>query len=176
MVLYPLQGLGLWLSERAGQQLLIFPGHQGTGPGPGYGQDHCQGLGPGQGFGLGPGPTVREDPAWNWSQHGNAHVWGPSHPADASNFQGTNASGRTSASSAFAGPHSAYHGSTRTYFSPLSVPDPPGVWCPSAPAASRHISAQRDSTCTCNCRFGPRHNQQEVGLPAIGYCTHRRAT
>ena len=43
LVLYPLQGLQLWLSERAGQQLLIFPGGHGPGAGPGDPQ----------GFGLG---------------------------------------------------------------------------------------------------------------------------
>ena len=168
LVLYPLQGLQLWLSERAGQQLLIFPGGHGPGAGPGDPQ----------GFGLGQAqqgsweetkrwPEAAEPNSWpprnnaepsSWSQTSNySNNWQTPQPSASTAYHGTNKAATTS--TFYQGPHSVYHGNTRTYFSPEQ-----GVWCPTSTTSTlnRHLAPAGSGGCTCNCRFGPRHNQQEV--------------
>ena len=173
LVLYPLQGLQLWLSERAGQQLLIFPGGHGPGAGPG---DPAQ-----QGFGLGQAQQgsweeangwsgTHESNGWtrnsaepsSWSQNSHySNNWQTGQPSASTTYHGTNKA-PTTTKTFYQGPHSVYHGNKRTYFSPEQ-----GVWCPTSttPATSslnRHLAPAGPGGCTCNCRFGPRHNQQEV--------------
>ena len=176
LVLYPLQGLQLWLSERAGQQLLIFPGGHGPGAGPG---DPAQ-----QGFGLGQAQQgsweeangwsgTHESNGWarnsaepsSWSQSSHfSNNWQTGQPSASTTYHGTNKAGTTT-KTFYQGPHSVYHGNKRTYFSPEQ-----GVWCPGTSTSTtsatsslnRHLAPAGPGGCTCNCRFGPRHNQQEV--------------
>ena len=168
LVLYPLQGLQLWLSERAGQQLLIFPGGHGPGAGPGDPQ----------GFGLGQAQQGSWEETKGWSGTSESNSWGRNNEEPTSWSQTSNYSNNwqtpqptasttyhggthkaSSTSTFYQGPHSVYHGNTRTYFSPEQ-----GVWCPTSTSSSlnRHLAPAGPGGCTCNCRFGPRHNQQEV--------------